>query len=92
MKVYCQFKVLSTGYISGTIPPKFSEDNKKPIDLLGSDGVYILDGRKNVTSLIEDCTKRISKLRRNDIVCFEIIKSEEFTNNGKVIYKSNYLF
>lgn len=34
MKTYAVLQVLSTGYIDGTIPPKFSDDNKKPIDML----------------------------------------------------------
>jgi len=91
MKIYCQFKVLSTGYISGTIPPQYSEDNKKPIDMLGSDGVYILDARKNINSLMSDCVLRLNKLRLNHIVQYEIIRSEDFYE-GKVLYKSELLF
>ena len=92
MKVYCQFKVLSTGYISGTIPPQYNEDNKKPIDMLGSEGVYILDGRNSLSTLISDSILRKDKMRRTDIVGFEIIKSDNFLNEGKVIYKSELLF
>lgn len=91
MKIYCQFKVLSTGYISGTIPPQYSEDNKKPIDMLGSDGVYILDARKNINSLMSDCVLRLNKLRLNHIVQYEIVRSEDFYE-GKVLYRSELLF
>lgn len=92
MKIYCQFKVLSTGYVAGTIPPQFDENNKKPIDLIGSEGVYILDGRNSLNTLIYDSRLRLDKMRRKDIVSFEIIKAERFTDNGKVIYKSENLF
>lgn len=91
MKVYCQFKVLSTGYIQGTIPPQFSEDNKKPIDLIGSEGVYILDGRNSLDNMINDCYNRLSKLNRKDVIGFEIVRSDKFTNDGKVLYKSKKL-
>jgi hypothetical protein len=75
---YVQFKALSTGYIEGTIPPQFSESNRKPIDLLGSDGVARLDSRKSVSSLIEDVIKIYKKhISKSSIVGFEIISSPE---------------
>lgn len=46
--IYVQSKTLSTGYVEGTTPPKFCDTFKKPIDLLGSDGVHRLDGRKKL--------------------------------------------
>ena len=87
MKVYAQFKVLSTGYIAGSIPPKFSEDAKEPIDLLGSDGVFILDGRKSLTTMINDCEVKASKLGRS-ILGFEIIRGTSFSDKGKIIYRN----
>ena len=44
MQRYIQFLSLSTGYIPGTIPPRFGT-LCKPIERLGSDGIYPLDGR-----------------------------------------------
>ena len=44
MTKYIQFLSLSTGYIPGTIPPQFGA-LCEPIEMLGSDGVYPLDGR-----------------------------------------------
>ena len=89
MKVYCQFKTLSTGYVQGSCPPQFKDDLKKPIDLLGSDGVYILDGRNNLNTMINDCHNRLNKLiNENHIVGFEIIRAERFTDNGKIIYSN----
>ena len=45
MKTFIQFYTLSTGYIQGTIPPKFDKAHQKPIEALGSDGVLFVDGR-----------------------------------------------
>ena len=51
MKHFIQFKQLSTGYISGTIPPQFSKDNIKAIDTYGS--FLIFFGEKfNTTKII----------------------------------------
>ena len=41
--LFAQFYQLSTGYISGTIPPQFGE--KKVIEACGDRAVIILDGR-----------------------------------------------
>jgi hypothetical protein len=66
MKHYIQFKHLSTGYIDGSIPPQFSKDSIKPIDKLGSDGIFYLDNRLNLDSMInkgiELCEKRNNKV------------------------------
>ncbi len=66
MKHYIQFKALSTGYIKGTIPPQFSNDNIKPIDELGSNGIYYLDNRLSLSNMInkgiELCEKRNNKI------------------------------
>jgi hypothetical protein len=45
MKSYIQFLTLSTGYVSGSIPPRFDNSHKKPIEMLGSDGIFQVDGR-----------------------------------------------
>lgn len=42
---------LSTGYIAGTIPPRFDDAHKAPIDKCGSDGVMPIDGRFNDASV-----------------------------------------
>lgn len=85
MKVYCQFKVLSTGYVPNSIPPQFKEELKKPVNMLGSDGVYVLDGRLSLASMFGLCKDRMEKLGKS-IIGFEIIKSDRFTNDGKVMY------
>lgn len=74
MKHYIQFLTLSTGYISGTIPPQFSEDNKKPIDLLGSDGLYYLDNRLSLYNMINKGYEVYANhFKKNSIVGFKIV-------------------
>lgn len=86
MKVYCQFLQLSTGYIPDTIPPQFSEDYKKPIDMLGSDGVYILDGRKSLSNLIHDCD--IMRLKKRNVpIGFKIIRADSFLDEGVIMHE-----
>ena len=87
MKYYIQFKTLSTGYVEGTIPPIFKDENKKPIDLCGSDGVYILDGRLNIHSMISKALDVFKNhISKKYIVGFDIIKSTRFVNDGKIVY------
>lgn len=87
MKAYVQFFENGTGYVQGTIPPVFSKDNIKPVELLGSDGVYILDGRNSINTMIKDSVLRIDKLKRvHEIVGFEIRKGN--LKDYSVLYKN----
>lgn len=89
MKVYCQFKVMSAGYVPNSLPPKYSDEYKKPVDKLGSDGVYILDGRNTLTNSIQHCIDRAKKLG-GKIVGFDIVKSNRFSDNGTVVYSHSF--
>ena len=42
---YVQFYTPSTGYVEGSIPPRFDEALKLPIKACGDRGVMIVDGR-----------------------------------------------
>lgn len=87
-KLYCRYEVLSTGYISGSVPPQFSEDNKKPVDLLGSNGVMRLDNRNSLTTMIIKCKDSIERHEsKNSIVSFYIFDWE----TDKVIFRSGKL-
>ena len=90
MKVYVQFYHMSTGYVEGSIPPCFSEINKKPIELCGSDGVFVLDGRNNIETMKEDAQQRLQKLNNfgKQITGYKIIRANSFLDNGKVVYSS----
>jgi hypothetical protein len=63
MKSYIQFLTLSTGYVPGSIPPRFDDSFKKPIEMLGSDGVFQVDGRWN-SATIHTVAREQSKNRR----------------------------
>ena len=57
--------------------------------LCGSDGIFILDGRNNLSTMIIDCKERIYKLRfvQPSIDGFEILKGR--IGQGNQIYKHN---
>jgi len=61
-------------------------------ELLGSDGVYILDGRNNFHNMINDCYERVNKLRfvQPNINSFQIFKgkfSDSKPISKKIYYK-----
>jgi hypothetical protein len=90
MKVYAQFYKNSSGYIEGTIPPQFSEDHVKPIEAIGSDGVFILDGRNSLSTWVYDAKQRLEKMKQlgKNFIGFTIVKAEKFTDNGREIYST----
>lgn len=59
---YAQFFSLSTGYVENSIPPEFREENKRPIEACGSNGVIIIDARIRLIDAgriaSAECTKR----------------------------------
>ena len=72
MQYYAQF------LISGT--------DGEPQDLLGSDGVYVLDGRNHIGSMCKDSFNRIEKLKavQPHIIGFKIMKGKKFTESYEV--------
>ena len=86
MKYYVQYQQTITSTWS-------SEENKflpcKPEqwDMLGSDGVYILDGRNNLETMVNDANRRWGKLLKKDMITgYKIIKADSFTEKGIEIY------
>ena len=75
---FATFYKPSTGYIAGTIPPRFDPSHVKPIPALGSDGVALFDGRwgmsRCVTTARDICRKR-------GYIGFTIEAGERFTNS-----------
>jgi len=59
---FAQFYHDSTGYVPGSIPPRFSADHVKPIPACGSDSVAILDGRHSMIKAASDA-RRICRAR-----------------------------
>ena len=89
MKHYIQFMTLSTGYIQGTVPPQFSDENKKPIDLLGSDGIVYLDNRLSLNNMIEKGFNVLNKhIKKNSIVGFKVIAYNRSIQEKERILKS----
>lgn len=60
MKTYIQFYTMSTGYIEGTVPPKFSK--QIAIEATGDRSVIQVDGRlaqsKVVSIAMDECKAR----------------------------------
>lgn len=84
MKYFAQFLHNSTGYIPGTIPPKFSEDFVKPIPAQGSDSVYVVDGRWGERMKDYMIKERLNMLNKNlgrGYIGYQIIHGDRFTSN-----------
>jgi hypothetical protein len=88
MKRYCQFLKMSTGYVEGSIPPIFSEEEKYPIDALGTDGVFVLDARKSLFNQVVDIELRAAQLENvQHFIGFKIIESVNNRYGGQIIYQ-----
>ena len=48
----------STGYIQGSIPPRFSRAHVKPVPMLGSDGSYTPDRGLSTWSILNEARDR----------------------------------
>ena len=83
MKHYIQFKTLSTGYISGTVPPQFSKEHVKPFDELGSDGIHYLDNRLSLNNMVKMGID-LCKVKRNQIG-FSIVQYRTSILDGREI-------
>ena len=53
----------------------------------GSDGVFILDGRNNLSTQVADSMERMHQMRfvRSNIVGFRIYKGARFDNNNPIL-------
>ena len=90
MKYYTEFYHLSTGYVEGTIPPVYKEENKKLIPAVGSDSVMILDGRNCLYNMCEQSKERMEQLNKNlnkGYKGFKIHRADSFTKEN-VIHSS----
>ncbi len=75
MRVYVQFLTLDT--------------KNEVCDLLGTDGVHVLDGRKKVRTWIEDAhiqKKRLKNVQPR-IVGYKIILASDFKSKGTCVHK-----
>lgn len=76
MQVYIQFLVKST-------------DDSKNVSRLGSDEVYILDGRNSLQNQII-IAERLSLGKSYKVSGFKIIKAKRFTDDGVVLYSKDF--
>ena len=74
---FATFYKLSTGYVVGSIPPRF-DGEKKPVPALGSDGVAIFDGRFGNTRCA-DLARDIC--RKRGFIGFQIEAGSRFTDS-----------
>ena len=75
---FATFYKLSTGYINGSIPPRFSPDHIKPIPALGSDGVAVFDGRFSIGRC---ATEARDICRKRGFIGFTIERGARFTDS-----------
>lgn len=74
MKYWVQFLDWSTGYVAGSIPPRFEESAKKLIDVCGDTGVFILDGRNSSETMHRDAMRRAQRLEHwRKYAAFQIV-------------------
>ena len=79
--IYAQFYQLSTGYVPGTIPPRFNDARRAPIEATGDRSVVVIDGRLSVDNMAQiaasECAKR-------GYVGWRIFKGSSFANGRPV--------
>lgn len=79
--LFAQFYHLSTGYVPGSIPPRFDDAYKRPIEACGDRAVIVLDERhSNTTNDIiarKECEKR-------GYIGYQIFRGESFTRSRSV--------
>lgn len=82
--IFAKLYHLSTGYIEGTIPPRFSPDAVVPIPVCGSDSVALLDGRKTLHNQIADARTYVESLKRvkSGIVGFKIHQAASYADDN----------
>ena len=59
------------------------------VDCMGSDGVFIIDGRNKLSTMINDCLERIERLKnvKQGIASFRIIKCDAIGRNEVTVYQ-----
>jgi hypothetical protein len=91
MKYYAQFYKMSSGYVPKSSPPIFNDALSRPVQAVGSDSVFILDGRNHLRTMIADSLYRMTMLNkcRSILVGFKIMHAPygRFTDEyQKVLY------
>lgn len=80
MMQFATFYKPSTGYVAGSIPPRF-DGPKTPIPALGSDGVAIFDRRYSMARCVSEAR---AICRKHGFIGFTIERGESFTRSNIV--------
>ena len=58
------------------------------VNALGSEGVFILDGRNNMATMITDAKRRLHALRHiHNYKGFHIVKGTRFEDSNAILYE-----
>ena len=84
---YIQFIAASTGYVKGSVPPRFKKSNIKPIDALGTFSRRRLDGRYSLETCIIEAHSCYALNHKNEsYIGFKIVQAVDFRDEGRVLY------
>jgi hypothetical protein len=86
MKAYVQFCETRTTTFNNTTM-KFESCEPVQVDCIGSAGVFTLDGRNSLDTMIYDAMEQVKRLHniKPYITSFKIIQSERIGDGGKVL-------
>ncbi len=82
---YIQLLGLSTGYVEGTIPPRFINSNIKAIDMLGTSSRIVLDGRYSLETCINKGFEHMQK--HSNTIGFKVVSASDYRECGKILYQ-----
>lgn len=74
--LFAQFYHLSTGYVPGSIPPRFDDAYKLPIEACGDRAVIVLDARRS--NATNDNIAR-AECEKRGYIGYQIFRGETFT-------------
>ena len=78
--IYVQMYHLSTGYVKGSMPPRFDEKLKKPIEACGSENVVVLDARLKLSRLKQQADSLLSSPKFHRACGYRLMRGSSFTN------------
>ena len=84
---YVQFFTLSTGYIAGTIPPKFDRSNRELIPSCGSDAVMRMDKRQGLGTAFVIAA---NECKRRGYLGFQIMEGRSYSDACAVTELMDY--
>ena len=79
--IFAQFFQMSTGYVEGSIPPRFDEAHKRPIEACGDRGVLVIDGRLSPETIGDIARKEGAK---RGYVAYRIFRGDTFTRSSPI--------